>query len=647
MKQILLRLLMCIILMPSGRCLLYAQALQQETRSLRVVSPNGAITVTLKVDDQGALSCTVDYTKAGTTVRAVPASALGIIRKDGDLSRGLAFVGQVSERKVVDRYRMIHGKRRDCRNEALEKVFRFRNGDNKLLDLVLRAYDNGMAFRYVFPQDAGDSCWVTGERTSFVIPAGSERWMQQYTSAYEGLYPLSTTGKADMPDHQQWGFPALYKVKDQPVWVLISEADVSRANCASQLCNRDNGEVYTVTMPQNQIGARLPWQSAWRLLVVGSLADIVESTLVTDVSEPLQIDTTDWIRPGAVAWVYWAYNHGSKDYRKVVEYVDLAAAMHWPYVLIDWEWDRMGNGGNIEDAVAYARSKGIKPLMWYNSKDSAGSGVGLDPYGRMLTQEARRREFAWLNSIGVYGVKVDFFEDDRQQTMVYYLDLLEDAAKFHLMVDFHGATVPKGWDRTYPNLMTMEAVYGAEWYGYAPTLTNLGAIHNATLPFTRNVVGPMDYTPVTFSNAGFPHTTTYAHELALSVVFESGLQHFADRPEAFYALPAAGRRFLMTVPVAWDDIRLIDGYPGKRVVIARRKGRAWYLGGLNGEDGMQEMELHFDFLDDHVYDLALITDGPTDKAFRLKTLMVKKGSRVRVYCLPRGGFLATLKIHGR
>lgn len=636
------RSLLLVIGILAGTPFLDAQTLPD----FRIVSPNGAIVVTLDLDGQGTLYYKVDYAKGGMTVPAVSRCTLGIIRKDGDLSKGLTYVGLTSQRKVVDRYRMIHGKRQDCRNEAMEKILRFRNGNGQLLDVVFRTYNNGVAFRYRFPDNTGDSCRVIGEATGFVIPTGTERWMQQYTSAYEALYPLNTNGKGNGPEGgHEWGFPALYKVSDQPVWVLITEANVSGANCASRLTNRRSEEVYTITMPESEISAGLPWESAWRVLMIGGLANIVESTLVTDVSSPSTIDPVGWIQPGSAAWVYWAYNHGSKDYRRVAEYVDLAKAMRWPYVLIDWEWDRMGNGGNIEDAVAYARSKGIKPLMWYNSKDSAGSSVGLDPYGRLLTHEARCREFSWLNRIGVYGVKVDFFEDDRQKEMVYYLGLLEDAAKYHIMVDFHGATIPKGWERTYPNLMTMEAVYGAEWYGYAPVLKNQGATHNATLPFTRNVVGPMDYTPVTFSDQNFPHTTTYCHELALSVVFESGLQHFADKPAAFYALPAAAKKFLMEVPVAWDDTKLIDGYPGKKVIIARRKGHTWYLGVLNGEDQPREMELHFDFLDQRVYDLALIKDGATGKEFTLRTVTVKKGSHVSVACLKRGGFVATLKPH--
>jgi len=610
--------------------------------TLPIMSPNHAITATVELDTRGALYYRIDAVSKSAAIRAIPRSALGFLTNEADFSRGLTYAGLVSQRKIAEQYRLIHGKRRDCKNEATENTFRFKGANGRLFDLVFRAYDDGVAFRYELPHESGESCLVTGERTAFVIPEGTERWMQQYTSPYEALYPAATTGKADAPDHQQWGFPALYKVQHDPLWVLITEADVSRANCASRLSNFAADSVYKVTMPENAIPAGPGWRSAWRVLMIGSLADIVQSTLVTDLSEPSRIDTTNWINPGPVAWVYWAYNHGSKDYKRIVEYVNLAKTMHWPYVLIDWEWDRMTNGGTIGDAVAYARSQGIKPLMWYNSRDSLNSSVGLDPFGRLSTHEARCREFAWLNSIGVAGVKVDFFEDDRQKEMAYYLDLLEDAARYHLMVDFHGATIPKGWERTYPNLMTMEAVYGAEWYGYAPILTQHGAEHNATLPFTRNVVGAMDYTPVTFTDIGFHHTTTYGHELALSVVFESGLQHFADRPEGFAALPAAARQFLMTVPVAWDEIRLVDGFPGKRVVLARRKERTWYLGGLNGEDQPQNLRLSFDFLPPGAYELALIRDGATAKEFSTQTIIVKRGTKAEVNCLPRGGFVGTL-----
>jgi Glycoside hydrolase 97/Glycosyl-hydrolase 97 C-terminal, oligomerisation len=385
----------------------------------------------------------------------------------------------------------------------------------------------------------------------------------------------------------------------------------------------------------------LPWSSQWHLLIIGKLSDIVESTLITDVSESNKLKNTSWIKPGPVAWIYWANNHGSKDYQKVVEYIDLAIAMNWPYVLIDWEWDQMSNGGNIIDAVNYAKSKGIKPLLWYNS---GTIWLGATPADRLLTHEKREKEFKWLNKIGVYGIKVDFFAGDQQDMMKYYIDILRDAAKYHLMVNFHGATIPRGWARTYPNLMTMEAVYGAEWYNNAPVLTNKAAVHNTTLPFTRNVIGSMDYTPVTFSNSQHPHITTYGHELALSVVFESGLQHFADRPSAYESLPVKPKEFLEHVPVAWDDTKLVDGYPGKKIIIARRKGNKWYIGGLNGEDENQTLIINFNFLGKGNYNLQLIKDGNNDKSFSYEYLKVKKGDIIKIDCLPRGGFVGILNL---
>lgn len=300
----------------------------------------------------------------------------------------------------------------------------------------------------------------------------------------------------------------------------------------------------------------------------------------------------------------------------------------------------MSNGGNLVDAVNYAKTKGIKTLMWYNS---GTAWLEPTPNDRMLTAEKRNKELAWLKEIGVYGIKVDFFNGDQQDMMKYYIDILKDAAKYQIMVNFHGATAPRGWARTYPNLMTTEAVYGAEWYNNKPTLTNKAAAHNATLPFTRNVIGSMDYTPVTFSDSQHPHITSYAHELALSVVFESGFQHFADRPEAYKSLPAEPKEFLKNVPVSWDNTKLVDGYPGEKVIMARKKGNQWYLGGLNGKDQSQTLKVNFDFLDKGNFKLKIIKDGVNDKSFAVEVKNVKKGAILNIECLPRGGFVAVLE----
>jgi hypothetical protein len=618
-----------------------------------IVSPNKNIKVVIsaqKASDHKAaypVSFNVLYKKGSEYIEVMTKSPLGISRTDQQFTDDLKLVAESGIREVHDKYEMICGKRKQCENFGREKIFSFRNSNEQPVDIAFRVYNDGVAFRYIFPNHSDSTVNIISEATTYNLPDSTCRWMQPYNIGYEDFFPLSKTGVSTHKE-QEWCFPALYKVNNESVYALISEAAISENNCAAKLCNGKNANAYQVTYSSprdnfNQTGVNtaLPWRSQWHTLVIGKLSDLVESTLITDVSEPNQLKETDWIKPGAVSWIYWAYNHGSKDYQKVVEYVDLAVKMNWPYVLIDWEWDVMGNGGNIVDAANYAKSKGIKPLMWYNS---GTSWLEPTPNDRLQTAEKRAKEFSWLNEMGVFGIKVDFFAGDQQDMMKYYIDILKDAAKYHLMVNFHGATIPRGWARTYPNLMTTEAVYGAEWYNNKPVLTDQAAAHNTTLPFTRNVIGSMDYTPVTFSNSQHPHITSYAHELALSVVFESGFQHFADRPSAYETLPAVPKEFLKHVPVSWDDTKLIEGYPGEKIIIARRKGNRWYFGGLNGLDQIQGLILKFDFLDKRKYNFQLIKDGENKESFTSETIKIKKGDTLKIDCLPRGGFVGVLEI---
>lgn len=587
------------------------------------------------------------HKKGSAYVKVMKNSVLGISRRDQQFTDNLRLVGESKITEVHDQYKMVCGKRKLCENFGREKTFSYRNSNDQPLDIVFRVYNDGVTFRYVFPNHSDSLVNIINEATTYTLPDSAYRWMQPYTNSYEDFFPFSKTGVSTHKE-QEWGFPALFKVTNEPVYTLISEANIAENNCAAKLCNSKNVNEYQVTYPSSRdnlnptgVKTTLPWRSQWHTLSIGNLSTIVESTLITDVSKPNQLNETNWIKPGAVSWIYWANNHGSKDYQKVVEYVNLAVEMKWPYVLIDWEWDVMGNGGKIVDAVNYAKSKGIKPLMWYNS---GTSWMEPTPNDRLQTAGKRAKEFSWLNKIGVFGIKVDFFAGDQQDVMNYYIDILKDAAKYHLMVNFHGATIPRGWARTYPNLMTTEAVYGAEWYNNDAVLTNKAAVHNTTLPFTRNVIGSMDYTPVTFSNSQHPHITSYAHELALPVVFESGLQHFADRPSAFQLLPTEPKEFLKHVPVSWDDTKLIDGYPGEKIIIARRKGNQWYIGGLNGLDQTQTLIVKFDFLDKRNYNFRLIKDGKDDKTFSSATKKIKKGDSLKIECLPRGGFVAVLEV---
>jgi hypothetical protein len=618
-------------------------------QKVSVVSPNQKVTIGLynaKSADAGEWYLKVKYADNGKVCETMPQVALGLSRADQDFAKELKFLKAGKNVQVKEQYTALHGKRSQCTNSANETVVSFENPGKAKLNLIIRAYNDGVAFRYEFPEKSGTFV-VNDEFTAYSIPDSTKRWLEKFNTANEGLYSTMKDGSVQ----QDWSYPALFNTPDKGCWYLIHEADLDRNYCGSKLSNLLDKSQYKITFP-NQADGRgkgdskptiiLPWKSPWRVMIIGSLADIVESTLIDDASAPSGLTKTDWIQPGIASWNYWSSNHGTKDFKTVCAFADLAAAMGWPYTLLDWEWDSMGNGGKLEDALQYIHSLGLKPLMWYNSGGDH-TWVASTPKDRMLTHENRVEEFTKLKKLGVAGVKIDFFESDKQDMIKYYLDILDDAAKFEMMVYFHGCLVPRGWARTYPHLMTYEGVRGAEWYNNGPEFTTTAPEHNTILPFTRNVVGAMDYTPVTFTNSQFPHTTSYGHELALSVLFESGIQHMADRPEGYYNLPDAAKNFLKEVPNAWDDTKLIEGYPGKDLMIARNKGKAWYVGGISAERFPKNKTLTFNYLpENQKYKLTLITDGGYDTKLTTQYMVVDKSSSVKVRMLGRGGFAASL-----
>ena len=590
----------------------------------KVTSPNGKLTavtngktLTISYQKQQVLQV-ADMLNTGTT---------------------LTFV-----RKVKDDYQMLAGKRLHCTNEANE----YRCGN-----LLLRMYNDGIAFRYEYTGLQNQK--HPEETEAYIIPEGTKRWMQQWSDGYEGFFPMTTTanvkklggfgGSMEQKDlNTHWGYPLLLEargerleVRDEPVYALITEANIERRQSASSLFNE--GERFSVRQDQNDLLLSGDWHTPWRVVIIGTLADIVQSTLVTDVSEPTKYEDVSWIHPGVVSWIYWANNHGSNDYNIIKEYVDMAVALHLPYVLIDAEWDEMdkvasNEGKTIEDAVKYAISKGIKPLIWYNSSIGWVNGAPGPKY-RLNKPEDREKEFAWCEKIGVAGVKIDFFSGDNQANMDYCQDLLESAARHHLLVNFHGAPIPRGWQRTYPNLLSTEGVYGAEWYNNVPHFTKKAASHNATLPYTRNVIGPMDYTPCAFSDSQHPHITSNAHELALTVLFESALQHLADRPKSFLSQPQAVQDFLGQLPTVWDETRYVSGYPGESAVLARRSGNTWYVAGINGTDSDRTLNIPLNFVKGKT--ITLYADGePWD-------ISQPKKLPKQIACKPRGGFVLVIK----
>ena len=543
----------------------------------------------------------------------------------------------IFRRHIQEDYNMLAGKRLKCSNEANEYLAQL-GCDARL---IVRLYNDGMAFRYEL--SGLKDTLLPKELTTIRIPEGMKRWMQNWTDAYEEYFPLTTTYK-QAPRRKQyeksaegyacrWGYPVLLEPAEG-VFALVSEANIERRQSASCLYNE--GELFHVTPAENEVKVSGEWHSPWRTLIIGGLSDIVGSTLITDLAEPCKLADTSWIHPGVVSWIYWASNHGSNDYNIFSKYVDMAAKLKLPYVLIDAEWDEMLDGKTVEDAVKYANDKGIKPMIWYNSSVGWIDGAPT-PKFRLNKPEDREKEFAWCEKIGVAGVKIDFFSGDSQLNMDFCIDLLESAARHHLLVNFHGATIPRGWQRTYPHLLSTEGILGAEWYNNNNVFTDKAAAHNATIPFTRNIVGPMDYTPCAFSDSQYPHITSNAHELALTVLFESALQHLADKPESYYAQPQQVQDFFGQLPTVWDETRYVSGYPGESVVLARRSGNTWYVAGINGTNDAKTLTFDLSFISGQ--NVSIFADT-AKKPWDIRTSTTLPTS---MECQPRGGFVLVVR----
>lgn len=596
-------------------------------------SPNGQIHVTVHcADDNHRDTAFLSVRYNGQYV--FERIGLGLKTNRQNLTTGLRLHSVSEATPHTDDYQMLTGKRSHCTNQANERTYILENKQGQCLTLIVRAYNDGVAFRYRL-EAAAKGEKLTAECTSFDLAAGKPRWIRPRSVDNEGFYPFATNGNTP----GEWGYPALMEPQGG-VFALVTESDLQRTHCGTYLIN-DGTERYRVKMVEKELPVSGEWNSAWHVQIIGSLATVTESTLVTDVATPCRLEDTSWIKPGIASWIYWAHNHGSRDCNLLKQYIDLAATMHWPYTLVDAEWDQM-TGGNIQDVLDYAHAKNIRPLLWYNSSTNWTGNGAPGPHYKMNKAEDRRKEFEWLQQQGVSGIKVDFFFTDSLHIINYYYDILEDAADYHLLINLHGGTLPWGWQRTYPHLITQEAVYGAEWYNNNERLTPRAAQHNATLPFTRNVIGSMDYTPGTFSNSQHPHITSYAHELALPVLFESGIQHMPDRPETYASLPAEVKKLLSELPTTWDDTRLLAGYPGNHVVLARRKGNIWYIAGINGTDSPACLSFSLSPLSLSAQPTGLlITDGKDDQTFRIEEHF-RPGKEVHINCHPRGGFVLRL-----
>jgi hypothetical protein len=628
-----------------------------------VTSPNGEVVLSVQLG-KGAgsqapdrLTYRVEHGKA-ERAEVVSPSPLGLRLRDRDFMEGLRFEAAEGRKPVEESYTMPHGKRQQCRNRANQIALLFRNRNGQALRLELRAYDNGAAFRYILPGEPAVKATLLAEATGFALPAGARMWCAPsdkattyspgYETYYENEVEISTVASLGLG----WSFPLLYRTGDSRHWGLITEANVDATFCGTRLSSAATNGVFTIVFPDPAEGhgqgspepaSGLPWTMPWRVILVGStLAGIVESTLVTDLSAPSAVADTGWIKPGRVAWSWWSDQPSPRSAAAQRKFVDLAVEMGWEYVLVDANWPIMENG-NIHEVLEYAKAKGVDVLLWYNS-GGPHNVVTEKPRDSLTYPEVRQFEFNLLKQWGVKGIKVDFFQSDKQDVIGLYHGLLQSAATNQIMLNFHGCTLPRGWERQHPHLMSMEAVRGEECYIFDPKYPAAAPVQNTILPFTRNAVGPMDYTPVGFSDNKYPHRTTYAHELALAVLFETGWLHLTDKVEAYQSLPPEPKGFLREVPVTWDDTRFVDGYPGKYAILARRKGDAWYVAGVNGEDRPREVVVKPGrLLLSGGYEVRTIADGDSARDFKSQTSQLAGGGEFRVNMLPYGGFTAVIR----
>lgn len=580
--------------------------------SKQITSPDGKLVVTV-ADMDGRPSYSVSY----DNVLFLKPSPLGIIANIGDFSSGMSLEKNVSTNKIDETYELASIKQSKVRYVANEAVCSFTQQGKTIYDVIFRISNNDVAFKYkMYPQGETLSCVVKQEVTGFAFPDGTTTFLCPQSKPMGGFartspsYETSYTAD-DVAGKNGWGegytFPCLFRNGDNG-WALVSETGVNGGYCASRLLGQEGG-TYTIGFPQEgeangngtvSPGIALPGETPWRTITVGkTLAPIVETTVPFDVVKPLYPAKGEYTY-GRGSWSWIIGMDGSTNYKEQLRYIDFSAAMGYQSVLVDALWDKQIGRDKIEELAKYGKNKGVALYLWYNS-NGYWNDAPQTPRGIMDNAIARRKEMKWMQSIGIRGIKVDFFGGDKQMTMQLYEDILSDANEYGLLVIFHGCTLPRGWERMYPNFASSEAVLASENLHFSQGSCDHEAF-NATLhPFIRNTVGSMDFGGSALNkyynadNAprGSRRVTSDVYALATAVLFQSPVQHFALAPNNLTDAPSWAIDFMKEVPTTWDEVRFIDGYPGKYVILARRHGEKWYIAGVNAQKETLKLNLHY------------------------------------------------------
>ena len=610
-------------------------------------SPDGSLKVTLSLDTINAIQYAVYLDRE----MVVQPSKLGIslAGKKYSFLQDLKFAGQ-SDQVIHDEFIAVAGKRKHNAYHANEKTITFNNSSGNRLDVIFRVSNHEVSFRYQLYNQKADL--VESEVSEFVLPANSLAWIQQFKGVWNDHEMYYTKRLLDTMELPAYYIPGLFQTPGNH-WLFISDADVTGDYAACQLEHKGNGRL-AVRFPDQRYdipkGLEGSWYSLvhdesadiqvppimktpWRAMIISDdLGDIVESNILEHLSTPSEIDDQGWIEPGVAVFPWWGNSTANDDPEILRDYVDLAAEMNWEY--IEFDIGLIGNNGGyaanfwrdikyIPGVIEYATSKGIKVYGW-------------DERRFLDTPEERDDIFSTYSDWGVAGIKMDYINSDKQEAMKWYEEATAHAAEYKLLVSFHGAITPRGLRRTFPNIMTYEGVRGAEYYKFAWDNDIPTPEHNCTLPFTRNVSGPMDYTPTSFSTPR--RTSTYAHELALSFVYESGWICMADKPEEFRSCPA--RELLQNLHAAWDDIRFIDGYPGEYCCLARRKGDQWFVAGINSGT-VRQLEIDMQFAGENDFTGMIYNDDGKD-GLAINSITVSGTDPLIINLVQNGGFVIHL-----
>ncbi len=619
-----------------------------------VSGPDGKLLLTVTCPDGGEATYSITYNGK----QMLESSPLGLQTNVGDFAKAMKMTGH-QERKLDSVYEQTRIKASRVHYLANELVCNFVNEKGQKVDVTFRVSNNDVAFRYTLPkQGERGSVTVNSEKTGFRFPSKTTTFLTPQSDAMIGWkrtkpsYEEEYKADAPMDVRSQYGhgytFPCLYHVGEDG-WVLVSETGVSSRYCASRLSDATEGNLYTLTfpMPEENNGNgtiapafALPGSTPWRTITVGeTLKPIVETTVMWDVVEPLYETEHDY-RMGRGTWSWILWQDGSINYDDQVRYVDLAAAMGYEYVLIDNWWNTNIGHERMATLIDYAQSKGVDVFLWYSSS-GYWNDIEQGPTNLMDNPIARKREMKWMQKLGVKGIKVDFFGGDKQETIRLYEAILSDADDHGLMVIFHGCTVPRGWERMYPNYVGSEAVLASENLIFNQHFCDEEAFNACLHPFIRNTIGCMEFGGTFLNkrlnrgnNGGTTRRTTDVFQLATAVLFQNPIQNYALAPNNLMDAPQVCLDFMKKVPTTWDEIRFIDGYPGKYVVIARRHDQQWYVVAVNGTKEVLKLKLELPMLAGQTVD-----SYSDDKQFQpqLKNMKLKADGKLQLTLQPEGG----------